>query len=33
MNHRMKSGALTLSLITLAACSDTAGLESSFEES
>ena len=33
MNHRMKSGALTLSLIALAACSDTAGLESSFEES
>ena len=33
MNHRMKSGALTLSLVTLAACSDTAGLESSFEES
>ncbi len=33
MNHRMKSGALTLSLISLAACSDTAGLESSFEES
>ena len=33
MNYRMKSGALTLSLITLAACSDTAGLESSFEES
>ena len=33
MNHRMKSGALTLSLITLVACSDTAGLESSFEES
>ena len=33
MNHRMKSRALTLSLITLAACSDTAGLESSFEES
>jgi len=29
----MKSGALTLSLIALAACSDTAGLESSFEES
>ena len=33
MNHRMKSGALTLSLIALAACSDTAGLESSFEDS
>ncbi len=33
MNYRMKSGALTLSLITLVACSDTAGLESSFEES
>ena len=33
MIHRMKSGALTLSLIALAACSDTAGLESSFEES
>ena len=33
MNHRMKSGALTLSLIALAACSDTAGLESSFGES
>ena len=33
MNHRMKSGALALSLIALAACSDTAGLESSFEES
>ena len=33
MNHRMKSGALTLSLIALAACSDTAGLESSFEAS
>jgi hypothetical protein len=29
----MKSGALTLSLIALAACSDTAGLESSFEDS
>jgi hypothetical protein len=33
MNHRMKSGALTLSLIALAACSDTAGLESTSEES
>jgi len=33
MNNRLKSGALTLSLVTLAACSDTAGLESSFEES
>ena len=33
MNHRMKSGALTLSLFALAACSNTAGLESSFEES
>ena len=33
MNYRMKLGALTLSLITLVACSDTAGLESSFEES
>ncbi len=32
MNHRMKFGALTLSLLALAACSDTAGLESSFEE-
>ena len=32
MNHRMKSGALTLTLLALAACSDTAGLESSFEE-
>ena len=32
MNHRMKSGALTLSLLALAACSDTAGLESAFEE-
>ncbi len=33
MNHRMKTGALTLGLIALAACSDTAGLESSFEDS
>ena len=33
MNHRMKSGALTLSLFALASCSNTAGLESSFEES
>jgi hypothetical protein len=33
MNDRMKFGALTLSLLALAACSDTAGLESSFEES
>ena len=32
MNHRMKSGALTLTLLALAACSDTAGIESSFEE-
>ncbi len=32
MNHRIKSGALTLTLLALAACSDTAGLESSFEE-
>ena len=32
MNDRMKFGALTLSLLALAACSDTAGLESSFEE-
>ncbi len=32
MNHRMKLGALTLSLLALVACSDTAGLESAFEE-
>ena len=32
MNHRMKFGALTLSLLALAACSDTTGVESSFEE-
>ncbi len=33
MNHRMKSGALTLGLFALTACSNTAGLESSSEES
>jgi hypothetical protein len=32
MNHHMKSGALTLSILALAACSDTVGLES-FEDS
>ena len=32
MNHRMKLGALTLSLLAPVACSDTAGLESAFEE-
>ena len=32
MNYRMKSGALTLSLVALAACSDTAGPET-FEDS
>ncbi len=32
MNHRMKSGALIISLLALAACSDSAGLES-FEDS
>ena len=31
MNHRMKSGVLTLTLLALAACSDTAGIESSSE--
>jgi len=31
MNHRIKSGALTLTLLSLAACSDTAGIES-FED-
>ena len=28
MKHRMKSGAVTLSIIALAACSDTVGLDS-----
>ena len=32
MKHRMKLGALTLSLLAPVACSDTAGLESAFEE-
>ena len=32
MKHRMKLGAITLSLLAPVACSDTAGLESAFEE-
>ena len=33
MKHRVKSGALAIGLLGLAACNDTVGLESSFEDS